>query len=432
MARLAAALVLLLVAHARSFHIGVNTHNIDVTGIHQHELSMIADAFTWIRMDLNWASIEKSKGVYDFVRSGYDDWIAGLEEHHLGLIGILSPSNPLYAAVGTNVVSDEGIDAYAAMMASFASRYQHRFNGTLLLEVVNEPNSTPEYVNATKYAQLVAATASACHATEPQSQIVGPASANIDFSWLTQLFEHKVLRHFDQLTVHPYRSDQPETAAADFAMLRSLVDEYTPVNKATIPIHSGEWGYCTFPTGGTQIQSAEQHGMVAVRSYLVTIAAGAGISIWYDWRDGSPNTEIMGMVENTPLPAKQGGYPFKPKPAYNGTKILSQMLAGYAFEGRRPIFQNGRNTDDDWLLVFDKQKEAAANKSAIVLDAGSRLLVVWTSASFGHVVRIPGGMGCYAAFDWLGRPVGPNGKICEDPRGFHVNATSSPTYLVSL
>ena len=57
-----------------------------------------------------------------------------------------------------------------------------------------------------------------------------PASENIDIAWLTVIFEAGVLQHLSQITVHPYRSDSPETALADFNVVRKLVDEYSPVS----------------------------------------------------------------------------------------------------------------------------------------------------------------------------------------------------------
>ena len=35
------------------------------------------------------------------------------------------------------------------------------------------------------------------------------------FAWMQQIFEAGALEHFDRVTIHPYRSDAPETAWAD-------------------------------------------------------------------------------------------------------------------------------------------------------------------------------------------------------------------------
>lgn len=94
-------------------------------------------------------------------------------------MGIFGPSNPLYDN-GTVARSDEGITAYAAMVAAYARRYQEQaVAGEFLIELVNEPNGGGGYSNATLYAELVATTAVAVRAAMPSKdaaaavQIVG-------------------------------------------------------------------------------------------------------------------------------------------------------------------------------------------------------------------------------------------------------------------
>ena len=90
-------------------------------------------------------------------------------------------------------------------------------------------------------------------------QIAGPASENIDVAWMTTLFECGALQHLNQITVHPYRSDSPETALADFAVVRRLVDEYAPVGGATVAINSGEWGHATTHATHAHAQTRARH-----------------------------------------------------------------------------------------------------------------------------------------------------------------------------
>ena len=94
-------------------------------------------------------------------------------------MGIFGPSNPMYDN-GTVARSDEGIAAYAAMVAAYARRYQEQaVAGEFLIELVNEPNGGGGYSNATLYAELVATTAVAVRAAMPSKvaaaavQIVG-------------------------------------------------------------------------------------------------------------------------------------------------------------------------------------------------------------------------------------------------------------------
>ena len=78
---------------------------------------------------------------------------------------------------------------------------------------------------------------------------------------------------------------------------------------------------------------------------------------------------------------------------------------------------------DDWVLSFAS-------------PSGDLLLVAWSSASFEHVLRLPGVRGCWQVNDWSGRPREP---ICaarsgHAPQGSaanetHISVTSAPLYL---
>ena len=106
---------------------------------------------------------------------------------------------------------------------------------TALLRLA-EPNGGGGYKhNASNYARVVAAAAIAAHRAVPNAQVVGPATENIDLAWMTQIFEGGALQHFDQITVHPYRPDSPETALADLAAVRGVVAEFAPPGKV-IPV----------------------------------------------------------------------------------------------------------------------------------------------------------------------------------------------------
>lgn len=386
------------------------------------ELAMISDAgFTTIRMDLAWSQIELAPGKYSWV--SVDPFVSALQQHNLSWIAILGPTNPHYDN-NTDAHSPAAIAGYAKFAAAFATRYPQPITaGKILLELVNEPNNPSSGIyrrDASVYARLVAATAAAVKAASPMAEVVGPASENIDFAWLTEIFELGVLRHFTQVTVHPYRSDSPETAASDLNDLRCLVDEYASPDAPQITINSGEWGYSSIPTSGTLLNRVA-HGKVVARLLLVTISSGMGMSVVYDWRDSppGPNDEIMGFVENQlqPRPPHHGGiwFPYIPKPAWNATKALAAAIGQYEFVKRLPVFQNGRDTNDDWVLQFRHPTTSAVAFAA------------WTSASFGHIARIPGqGAGCYAVVNWLGEP---QTQLCNDPRGLHLMLTDAPQYL---
>ena len=112
-------------------------------------------------------------------------------------------------------------------------------------ELYNEPNTNGFSANATLYGHIASIIGPALHKAVPNSSFVGPASGNTGFAsgWLQEIFETGILKHFDRLTLHPYRSDSPEMASNDLKQVQDLVAEYAPFEKTNMPIVNGEWGY---------------------------------------------------------------------------------------------------------------------------------------------------------------------------------------------
>ena len=102
-----------------------------------HDLDMIAEAgFKLIRMDLTWAVIEHSKGVYDFEKIGYDSLTKGCTERGIRILYILDYSNNIYES-GRSVRTEAGREAFADFAEAAAKRYAGK---GVLWEIWNEPN----------------------------------------------------------------------------------------------------------------------------------------------------------------------------------------------------------------------------------------------------------------------------------------------------
>lgn len=388
--------------------LGVNPH---VSEWLPGELDMLysaGDGFNWVRTDILWPVVEAQPGVYNF--SQLEDLFGELAAREMGFIAITSDSNPLYDN-GAPIFSDEGRKAYANFAAALAQHFGSR-GGQIAIELVNEPNAGPYAgsANASLYAKLATVVGPAVHAVNASNvYFVGPASSNIDMPWLRAVFEGGALNHFDAVTVHPYRSDSPETWLGDFASLTDLVREYAPLNADAPPVLSGEWGYDQRRLGPTMLQN-DTFAHIFVRQMLTTITSTSAPSIWYEWRDNAG--EKMGVVDMSFNPDHKP--PFTPKKAYVAAQVLSKQLQGFTFDTQIPVYQSGSTTRDDVVLRF-------------VNSAGVTALAAWTSGSFPHVVRLPGGAGCWDVVDFKGAP---QPTICEDPRGIHVNVSSAPLYLI--
>jgi hypothetical protein len=232
--------------------VGVNIH---FTTGHERDIDLIADAgFKFIRMDFHWTGIEREKGFYDW--SAYDELTANLGKRGLRALYILDYSNPLYEEV---VVSPHPIGGKpwktaasprhpesTAAFAKWAAAGARHFGGRKIIwEIWNEPNGhfwSPK-PDAQQYAALALAPARAIHEVDPTATVVGPANSIFLWEFLEMLFKAGVLEHFAAVTVHPYRNKArpPETADADYARLREMIDRYAPPSrKGKISILSGE------------------------------------------------------------------------------------------------------------------------------------------------------------------------------------------------
>ena len=238
--------------------VGVNTHYASGSTVNHDALARLAEAgVRFIRNDLTWASIEKEAGVYDFVGSGFDELVDTCEALGLRILFILDYGNPLYGETRA-VVNEEGRRAFAAFAAAAANRYGGRGHSW---EIWNEPNlkqfwsSTDGGPDPELYAELIRATAPALREADPDGDIVVGAlffglaeiteAAGLGIGgprFLEALAGTGALSLADEVTLHLYRIEAPEGAAADIQRARDLL------NSAgyPLPVSSGEWGYSTY------------------------------------------------------------------------------------------------------------------------------------------------------------------------------------------
>jgi hypothetical protein len=179
--------------------------------------------------------------------------------------------------------------------------------------------------------------------------------------------------------VHPYRNPTlgPETAAGEYKVLATLIEQYKPVGKE-IPIISGEWGY------STSYLSDTLQGKYLARQWLHNMAQGIPISIWYDWHDDGrdPNNaeHNFGTVE----------WDYQPKPAFLAMKTLIDQLQGYL-----PIGRISTGNVGDYIIPFVKEDRVIlaiwTPGQSHEMDLGSDLLVSEIVNHFGQQIRMPKG-----------------------------------------
>jgi len=373
---------------------GVNIH---FTGL-PRDLKMIADAgFKFIRMDLVWSRIEKTKGVYDFKGSGYDSLTLGCEELGIRVLYILDYSNELYES-DRSVRTEAGRKAFGDFAEAAAKRYAGK---GILWEVWNEANIkqfwTPQ-PSVDDYCKLVEAVAPRVREADPSGQVVAGATSQIPLGWFEGCFKNGLLNWIDVLSVHPYRSQNPETVIQDYAKLRGLIARYAPASKQ-IPVISGEWGYSNLNWDKSRL-TEQQQAEYLVRMFLINSYQNIPVSIWYDWKnDGTDPNERehqFGTVKHD----------LSPKAAYLAAKVLSSTLKGYSIKKK---FDLGNENDFAFLLI-----------------SGNRQAVTFWTLDAKHNVTLPIDPTEVTLVDIFG------GKVIVNWKTEHLtlHAEQSPQYLL--
>ncbi len=352
--------------------VGVNIHF--VRG-HRRDLDLIAAAgFKFVRMDFGWASIEREKGQYDW--SGYDQLLNHLDARGLRAVLILDYSNPLYEEVVTSrdpihgrvhrsLASPQHAESVAAFARWAAASVRHFQGRHVIWEIWNEPNIQfwSPHPDVEQYTRLALETCRAIRDASPDATIVGPASSGFPWKFLESFLKSGVLNYLDGVSVHPYRdySRSPETAAADFARLRELVDRYAPpARRGKIPILSGEWGYATHRHG----VSLQTQAAFAARQQLANLLEGVPLSIWYDWQNDGTDPNEREHNFGAVLPN------LEPKPAYVAIRTLTHQLGGFRIVKREAL-----PSKEDYLLL------------CINSTTGAKKLAGWTTGK-PHVIQV--------------------------------------------
>ncbi|WP_445491757.1 cellulase family glycosylhydrolase [Niallia sp. 03133] len=332
------------------------------------DLKLIKDAgLKTVRMDMQWSTIEKQRGVYDFSNTGYDELVNGLEENGLRPMFILAYSNSLYENQ-KSITTKEGLEHFGKFVSAVTNRYKEK---DIIWEIWNEPNIEGFWKpkpNYEEYSKLVENTSKIIKKNDPTSILVAPALAGLNgesLMWFEELLKRDLLKYIDAITVHPYRASMPETVTSDYKQLKMLISKYSDKK---IQIISGEWGYSTGKGwSGLNLNEYEQADY-AVRMFLINQYNNIPLSIWYDWKnDGlDPNNgeHNFGLrKENV----------YKPKQSYFAIKNLENILSGYKFSERISL-----NNNNDYLLMFENKK-------------GEKKYVVWTTDSL-HSIKLPDGV----------------------------------------
>ena len=380
--------------------LGVNIH---FTEARPGELEMLAAAgFRWVRMDFLWGGTERRAGEYDF--SAYDRLLAALEVKKVRALFILDYGNTLYEA-NSAVATEAGRQAFSRWAAAAAVHFKGH---GILWEIWNEPNGDfwKPKAQVQDYAALALAAAEAIHAAAPGEAVIGPATSGVDMPFLESCFKAGLLNGWDAVSVHPYRQSDPESAVAEYQKLRELIAQYAPKGKS-IPILSGEWGY----SSGWQNFDEARQGRMLARQWLVNLASGIPLSIWYDWHeDGTDPKEPehhFGTVGNEYHAGEAPVY--QPKPAYRAAKTLTTVLEGFHFAKRLAL-----GNPENYAMLFRRGYEVR--------------VALWTTATTAQPVHLRSSPGEFEVVHHTGEQ---GETLRADARGLDVTLTPAPQYLIA-
>jgi len=324
--------------------VGVHLHDIK---LNSEDIDLLKKAnVSWVRIDLRWAKIEQEKGVYDFLKTGYDDFIHTLRDLGIKPYITLDYSNPIYEK-NQAITTSYGREAFSRYVEAALNRYS---NQGAIWEIWNEPNKTgfweiqPSFED---YSLLVKEVAPLIKAHN--EYVVAPALAGLYdevLPWLEETFKRGLLEEVDAISVHPYRSNNPETVFNDYKKLNSLINKYTD---KYIPIFSGEWGY------STTYLSEEKQAQYLIRMILTNELSNIPISILFDWKNYGEDKD--NIEHNYGLLLQDN----KSKISYDAVKNYQTLLRDSNFVKKLEYGGSG-----DYILLFTDSEE-------------NNILVYWTT-----------------------------------------------------
>lgn len=309
---------------------GVNIHFTD-KNIEQHVALLKEAGFGWVRKDLNWARIEKEKGVYDF--SLYDPLITALNHAGIKVLLILDYTNPNYDD-NLSPYTVEGRHAFAQFATAAARHYSH---ANVAWEIYNEPNWSfwKPFVHLDNYMALAREVTKAMHQIKPRPIILAPALAGpaidpeeikVSYIYLDAVLQNPIARMWDAISIHPYRGNKnPETVLDEIPRLQSMLAKH----HITAPLMFSEWGYHTSDKGIDETMQAAY----AARSFLISAALQMPFSIWYNWQeigpDSSDSEQKFGLIRDGTVDPQDEDIR---KPAFHAVRALAKALSGYQFD----------------------------------------------------------------------------------------------------
>jgi polysaccharide biosynthesis protein PslG len=313
------------------FAVGGNFQNLPGGEAQRDFDAMRASGARWIRMDINWAVIQRD-GPASFDWTNFDRVAAQATARGFQILGVILYTPSWARPAGGNARTPPAdLNAYAKFVATAVAHYS--LLGVHAYEIWNEPNLASFWqprADPARYAAMLRGAYAAVKRVDATATVVsGGLSPATDsggsvapITFLKGLYTNGAKGSFDALGHHPYcwpaypgetqswsawyQMDAPRTS------LRSVMEANGDGAKK---IWATEFGAPT--RGANAVSESQQADMLARALTVFHSYSWAGPIFWYSQRDlgTSPSSreESFGILRND----------FSPKPAFNVLRSIS-------------------------------------------------------------------------------------------------------------
>lgn len=297
--------------------LGVNIHFLK----DDRALDLARDAgFSFVRMDLLWAKLEKHDG---YVFTAFDGLMRSLEVRGMGVLWILAYGHPEHG--GKLPKSEEDIAAYSRYAAAVVSHFRGH---NARFEVWNEPNEKEFLADPTIYPSLLRKALDSIRRHDAGAAVSTGGTSGFDFPFLNTVLESGSAQTASAIAVHPYRDSGPETLQPDLLLLQGLIQA-----GSNIPVWDTEWGYSSYPNasaepgGGHTDVARKRQAVLVLRECLTVWVLGFPLAVLYDLRDDGSNP--FDREQNFGLLNQDSS----DKPAMKAVRVLMSVTRDHMYSG---------------------------------------------------------------------------------------------------
>ena len=238
----------------------------------------------WTLRTINWHSIEKEKGVFNF--SGYDSYVDSVKKIGMKTIVVLAYQTPWLYPEGENkrYISPENIPYFLNYVEEMVQHFRGRID---VWDIWNEPNFNKFWKGSDKdFYELSRRTAQKIREVDPEAYIIGGAYSRVPSRFIKKMFRAGGMENLDGIAFHPYALNPAGSMRLTDKFFRIMSDIHF-----TGDIWITEIGH---PNGGWYPHKVSLEGLPSHVVKSMTGAATRNIKalLWYQLLDSYNKDEV--------------------------------------------------------------------------------------------------------------------------------------------